>query len=64
MARSVSTEEARANLIAMAQVWQRLADQQDQGSDLTEVPAPTPAPDQPAVQQQQQVQPEDNDKKE
>jgi hypothetical protein len=32
MAHTVSTEEARASLVAMAQVWQRLADEQDQGS--------------------------------
>jgi hypothetical protein len=63
-ARTVSTEEARANLLAMAQVWQRLADQQDHGSDLTKAPAPPLAPEQPAAQQQQQIQPKNGDKKE
>jgi hypothetical protein len=62
-ARNVSTEEGRANLLAMAQVWERLADEQDQGSDLTEAPTPQPT-EQPAVQQQQQIQPKNDDKKE
>ena len=63
--RTVSTEEARTSLVAMAQVWKRLADEQDQGTDLAEVSAPSPAaePSQPAIQQQQQVQPKDDDKK-
>ena len=66
MARAVSREEARANLMVMAQVWQRLADEQDQGTDLSEVPMPPPPaePSQPVVQQQQQVQPKDDDTKE
>jgi len=63
-ARNVSTEEGRANLLAMAQVWERLAGEQDQGSDLTEAPMPQPTTEQPAVQQQQQIQPKDDDKKE
>jgi hypothetical protein len=42
MARTVSTEEARANLVAMAEVWQRLADQQNEGTDLAEVSAQAP----------------------
>jgi hypothetical protein len=50
----------------LADVWERLADQQDQGSDLAEVPAPpAPASEQAVVQQQQQIQPkDDNDSKE
>jgi len=44
MARTVSTKEARFNLVNMAQVWQRLADQQDQGSDITSAPTPTTTP--------------------
>jgi hypothetical protein len=66
MAREFSTEEARASVMAMAEVWQRLADEQHQASDLAEVPALPPAAEQtrPIVQQQQQVQPKDDDKKE
>jgi len=64
MARTASTEQARADALAMAEVWQRLADQQDHGSDLTEAPSPSPATEQPAAQQQQQIQPKDDDKKE
>jgi hypothetical protein len=44
----VSTEVARASLMAMAAVWERLANQQNQ---------------QPAAQQQQQIQPDDDKKK-
>jgi hypothetical protein len=53
----------RGNLIAMAQTWQRLAEEQDRSSDLT---APPPATEQvqPVAQQQQQVQPKDDNKKE
>ena len=51
-ARTAASEEARSALIQMAQVWLRLADEQD-------VPPPPIAADepQPAVQQQQQPQP-------
>jgi hypothetical protein len=28
-------DQARADLIAMAEVWERLADQQDQSTDLS-----------------------------
>jgi hypothetical protein len=63
LARAVSTEETRANLVAMAEVWQRLADQQSEGTDLAEVSAPPAAEaSQPVIQQQQQVQPKDGDK--
>jgi hypothetical protein len=49
--------------MAMAEVWERLADQQEQGSDLSEAPVPpSPGSEQPVVQQQQQVQPKDEDK--
>lgn len=58
---TTSTEEGRAHLLAMAQVWETLADQQDQGSDLTEAPVRPPATDQPAAQQQQQIQPQDDE---
>jgi hypothetical protein len=64
MAGTVSTEDGRAHLIAMAEVWERLADQQELGSDLSEAPArPSDAAGEPVVhQQQQQVQPKDEDK--
>jgi hypothetical protein len=45
--------------MAMADVWERLADQQEQGSDFTSVSPP--AAEQPAIQQQQQIQPKDDD---
>jgi hypothetical protein len=49
----------------MAQVWQRLADEQDHAPDFSEVPTPLPAaePTRPIVQQQQQSQPKDDDNK-
>jgi hypothetical protein len=64
MARTVSTEEARDSLRQMAQVWHRLADEHDQGSDLAGMPAPLPAAEQarPVVQQQQQFQSKDKRK--
>src|SRR5262249_37758954 len=61
LARTVSTREARANFVAMAETWLRLAEEQDQGSALT---VPPPPAEQPAMQQQQQVQPKHDDKKE
>jgi hypothetical protein len=64
--RTVSTEEARAVLIERAQFWFRLAKEQDDESPNVEgsIP-PTPTPEsQPAAQQQQQIQPKDDDKKE
>ncbi len=64
LARTVSTEEARASLRAMAQAWHRLADEQDQGSELGSMPPFTAERTQPVVQQQQQVRPRDDDKKE
>ena len=63
LARTVSTEEARASLRAMAQAWHRLADEQEQGSELGSMPPFTADQTQLVVQQQQQVQPDD-DKKE
>jgi len=63
LAGTVSTDEGRAHLIAMAEVWERLAAQQEQGSDLSEATAPpSPGSEQPVVQQQQQVQPKDENK--
>ena len=60
----MSTEDGRSHLAAMAEVWERLADQQELGSDLSEAPArPSSAAGEPvAQQQQQQVQPKDEDK--
>jgi hypothetical protein len=60
MARTVTTEHGRN---AMADVWERLAEEQSQGSDLSTRPAPTAAPRQPTVQQQQQIQPDEDKKK-
>jgi len=64
MARSVSTKEVRDSLRQMAQVWHRLADEQEQGSELGSMPRFTAEQTQLVVQQQQQVQPKDGDKKE
>jgi hypothetical protein len=63
MARTVTTEHGRAHANAMADVWERLAEEQSQGSDLSTRPAPTAAPRQPTVQQQQQIQPDEDKKK-
>jgi hypothetical protein len=63
LAATVSTEEGRSHLAAMAEVWERLADQQERGSDLGEAPARLSHPTgEPVVQQQQQLQPKDEDK--
>ena len=63
LAGTVSTEDGRAHLIAMAELWERLADQQELGSDLSEAPArPSGGTGEPVVQQQQQAQPKDEDK--
>jgi hypothetical protein len=58
IARTSSTQEGRDILVQMAQVWLRLGEEQDAaiGPRLSE--------DQPVMQQQQQVQPKDDDKKE
>jgi len=53
--RTVSTEEARAVLIDRAQYWFRLAKEQDESTDVEGSIPP---------QEQQQVQPKDDDKKE
>jgi hypothetical protein len=59
MARSVSTEETRAALLEMAQVWLRLAEEREAA-----IPPRATEQSQPSVQQQQQVQPKDEDKTE
>jgi hypothetical protein len=66
MASTLSNAQARLSALQMAQVWQRLADEQDLHPDLADRPAPPPASEQiqPVVQQQQQVQPKDDGKKE
>jgi len=66
MASTLSNAQARLSALQMAQVWQRLADEQDRHPDLADRPAPPPAPGQiqPVAQQQQQIQPKDADKKE
>jgi hypothetical protein len=66
MACTLSNAEARVSALQMAQVWQRLAYEQDRNPDLAERPPPPPGRGQiqPVVQQQQQVQPKDDDTKE
>jgi hypothetical protein len=55
LARTVSTEESRDQFMLMAQVWLRLAEEQDPH------PVDRPGGEPPrAVQQQQQPQPEDD----
>ena len=58
MAHMMATEETRASLIAMAQAWHRLAEEQE-----ASVPPSAVEQFQPVVQQQQQqqVQPKDDD---
>ena len=61
-ARIVTTNEARTALIERAEVWLRLAEEQDGETANVEPPMPpNPIEDRPAVQQQQQVQPKDDD---
>jgi hypothetical protein len=66
MARTLSNAQARVSALEMAQVWQRLADEQDRSPDLADRPPPPPGGEQiqPIAQQQQQVQPKDDDTKE
>jgi len=64
MASQLSTAQARLSALQMAQIWQRLADEQDRHPDLAHRPPPPPGQIQPVAQQQQQVQPKDDDKKE
>jgi hypothetical protein len=66
MASTLSNAQARVSALQMAQVWQRLADEQDRHPDLADRPAPPPGGGQiqPVAQQQQQIQPKDDDKKE
>jgi hypothetical protein len=69
-ARTVQNEEGWTALLQMAQVWQRLADEQEDatGQFAEEKPPPATASAQPPAQQQQQqqqqIQPKDDDKKE
>jgi hypothetical protein len=53
--------EQRNALLQMAQVWQRLADTHSNGTTSLR---PLTEREQPAMQQQQQVQPKDDDKAE
>ena len=57
------SRQKRRGLRQMAQMWHRLADEQDQGSELGSMPPFTADQTQPVVEQEQQVQPDD-DKKE
>jgi hypothetical protein len=61
-ARIVTTKEARTALIERAELWLRLAEEQDGETAQVEPPMPpNPIEDRPVVQQQQQVQPKDDD---
>jgi len=65
LARSASTEDARIAFLESARHWSYLAEQQEKGTDVEEpIPPALPAESQSAAQQQQQVQPKDEDKKE
>jgi hypothetical protein len=65
IAHTFAAGERRTVLLQMAQVWQRLADEQRHVPELAEVRTPPPVTEQirPVVQQQQQVQPKDDEKK-
>jgi len=62
--RVVSSEETRAALIAIAQGWLRLAEEQDDTPDGPgDLPPRSEDSPRPVVQQQQQVQPPKDDDK-
>jgi hypothetical protein len=63
-ARASSTGDVRAALTEQAEYWFRLAQAQDHESANIDSPPPSAVEDRPVVQQQQQVQPKDEDKKE
>jgi hypothetical protein len=63
LARKISLEKERAIILAMAQSWLRLAEQQEAQEENPSPPAVEQQP-QAAAQQQQQVQPKDEDNKE
>ena len=63
-ARLASTGEARVASLEMARTWFRLAEEQDNESSNIAVPPTAPGKSQPAAQQQQQVQPKDDNKRE
>jgi hypothetical protein len=62
LARAISLQTERAILMNMAQTYLRLAEEQDAQDEIIQ----PPVTDQPqaAAQQQQQIQPKDEDKKE
>jgi hypothetical protein len=64
--RMVTTKDARVVLIERAELWFRLAkEQDDESANIEGLVPPTAAEEsQPVAQQQQQVQPKDDDKKE
>ena len=61
IAPTIQDPDSRASLIDMARVWLRLAATY---VDATASLFPAPETEQPAVQQQQQIQPKNDDKKE
>ena len=65
LAHSASTEDARIAFLESARHWSYLAEQQEKGTDVEgPIPPALPAESQSAAQQQQQIQPRDEDKKE
>jgi hypothetical protein len=66
-ANRIQSEEGRKVLLHIAEVWQHFAEQEKRegsASDPPDIPVAPATLEQPAAQQQQQVQPKDDDKKE
>jgi hypothetical protein len=59
ISRTASNEQTRIALIDQAQTWLRLAEEQE----ASLAPPPTPDRPQPAIQQQQQIQPKKDEDK-
>jgi hypothetical protein len=59
VARTIRDPDGHAALVQMAQVWQRLANEQESATSLWPTAAESA---QPSAQQQQQIQPKDEDK--
>jgi hypothetical protein len=61
----IHSKEERSILLHIARTWQRLVDQEEVGSRIGQpvVGQSSPSAEQPAAQQQQQVQPDEDKKK-